>query len=159
MDCSCQVPLPMEFSRQEYSRGVPFPTPGHLPDPGIETASLASPALAGGFFTTCTTWETLWSPTYQYLHLLSSTSISSVLLFLVAQSYLTLLHHGLALGALWDFPWRNFPGVVHGISQARILEWVAISFSRGSFWPRDWTHISYIGRWILYHWATREALL
>ena len=113
MDCSCQVPLPMEFSRQEYSRGVPFPTPGHLPDPGIETASLASPALAGGFFTTCTTWETLWSPTYQYLHLLSSTSISSVLLFLVAQSYLTLLHHGLALGALWDFPWRNFPGVVH----------------------------------------------
>ena len=38
---------------------------------------------------------------------------------------------------------------VHGISQARILEWIAISFSRGSSWPRDWTHISCIGRWIL----------
>ena len=31
---------------------------------------------------------------------------------------------------------------VHGISQARILEWVAISFSKGSSWPRDWTHES-----------------
>ena len=38
---------------------------------------------------------------------------------------------------------------VDGISQARILERVAISFSRGSYWPRDWTHISCIGRWIL----------
>ena len=46
---------------------------------------------------------------------------------------------------------------VHGVSQARILEWVAISISRGSFWPRDQTYISCIGRQILYHWATREA--
>ena len=38
------------------------------------------------------------------------------------------------------------------ISQARILEWVAISFSKGSSWPRDWTYISCIGRHILY-WA------
>ena len=38
-----------------------------------------------------------------------------------------------------------------GISQARKLEWVAISSSRGSSWPRDWTCISCIGRWILYH--------
>ena len=51
---------------------------------------------------------------------------------------------------------------VHGISQARILEWLTISFSRGSSWLRDWTCtscISCIGRRILYHWATREALL
>ena len=49
---------------------------------------------------------------------------------------------------------------VHGISQARILEWVAIFFSRASSWPRDWTHISSgscIGRWILYHGATWEV--
>ena len=46
---------------------------------------------------------------------------------------------------------------VHGILQARILEWVAISFSRGSSQPRDWTCISYIGRRILYHWVTWEA--
>ena len=43
---------------------------------------------------------------------------------------------------------------VHGILQARIVEWVAISFSRGSFWPRDWTCVSCIGRQILYYWAT-----
>ena len=47
---------------------------------------------------------------------------------------------------------------VRGIFQAGILEWVAISFSRGSFPSqlRDQTPISCIGRWILYHWATRE---
>ena len=39
---------------------------------------------------------------------------------------------------------------VHGISQARILEWAAISFSRGSSQPRDQTFISCIGRQILY---------
>ena len=40
---------------------------------------------------------------------------------------------------------------VHVISQARILKWVATSSSRGSSQPRDPTHISYIGRWVLYH--------
>ena len=48
---------------------------------------------------------------------------------------------------------------VHGISQARILQWVAVSFSRGSSWPRDQTPVSCVSRWILYHWATREALV
>ena len=43
---------------------------------------------------------------------------------------------------------------LHGIVHARILEWVAVSFSRGSFWPRDQTHISCVGRQILYHWVT-----
>ena len=43
---------------------------------------------------------------------------------------------------------------VHGISQARILEWVAISYSRGSSQPRDQTRISCIGRQIFYHCAT-----
>ena len=50
---------------------------------------------------------------------------------------------------------------VHGISQARILEWVAISFSRGCSQPRDQTCISYItciGRWFLTTSATWEAL-
>ena len=46
---------------------------------------------------------------------------------------------------------------IHGISQARILGWVAISFSRRSSWPRDLTHISWIDRQILYCWAIREA--
>ena len=45
----------------------------------------------------------------------------------------------------------------HGTSQARILEWVAISFSRGSSEAREQMCVSCIGRWILYHWATRKA--
>ena len=44
-----QTPLSMEFSRQEYWSGLPFPTPEDLPNPWIE---LISPALGGGFFTT-----------------------------------------------------------------------------------------------------------
>ena len=47
----------MEFSRQEYKSGLPCPPPGDLPNPGIEPTSLKSPALAGGLFTTSTTWE------------------------------------------------------------------------------------------------------
>ena len=46
---------------------------------------------------------------------------------------------------------------VRGIYQVRILEWTATAFSRGSSWHRDRTCVSCIGRWILYHWATREA--
>ena len=46
----------------------------------------------------------------------------------------------------WTVAWQA-PSV-HGISQARILEWVSISFSRGSSWPRDKTCVSCIGRWI-----------
>ena len=56
----------------------------------------------------------------------------------------------------------SLPGSsVHGIFKARMLEWVAISYSRGSFWPRDRICFSCIfcnGRRILYHWDTWEAL-
>ena len=45
---------------------------------------------------------------------------------------------------------------VCGISPARILEWVAISFSRGSSWPRDWTQVSCIAGRLFTVWATRE---
>ena len=71
------------------------------------------------------------------------------LLVLVAKLYLTLR----------DPKDQSLPGSsVHGISQTRTLEWVAISFSRGSSWPRDQTHISCFGRRILYCWATWAAL-
>ena len=55
-----QAPLSVGFSRQEYWSGLPCPPPGDLPDPGIEPASLVSPALAGRFFTTSSTWEDGW---------------------------------------------------------------------------------------------------
>ena len=48
----------------------------------------------------------------------------------------------------------SLPGFsVHGIFQARSLEWVAMPSSRGSSWSRDWTHVSCIVRCILYHWT------
>ena len=46
-----QAPLSMEFSRQEYWGGLPFPTPGDLPDPGTKPETPESTALTGGFFT------------------------------------------------------------------------------------------------------------
>ena len=51
-----QAPLSMVFFRREYWSGLPFPTPGDLPDPGIEFPPLKSPALAGKFFTTSAAW-------------------------------------------------------------------------------------------------------
>ena len=47
-----QTPLSMEFPRQEYWSGLPFPSPGDPPNPGIEPMSPVSPPLAGRFFTT-----------------------------------------------------------------------------------------------------------
>ena len=58
-----QAPLLMGFPRQEYWSGLPFPSPGDLPDPGIEPASAA---LAGGFFTT----EPPGKPFYPSSHLI-----------------------------------------------------------------------------------------
>ena len=66
----------------------------------------------------------------------------------VAKSYLTLCDP------------VGLPGSsVHGILQARILEWVAISFSRGSSWPRDQTQVSHTAGRPFSLWATREAQL
>ena len=48
----------MGFPRQEYLSGLPFPSPGDLPDLGIEHVSLVSPALAGGFIPTSATLDT-----------------------------------------------------------------------------------------------------
>ena len=54
---SDSTPLSMGFSRQENWSGLPSPPSGDLPNPGITPTSFMSPALAGGFFTTSTTWE------------------------------------------------------------------------------------------------------
>ena len=54
-----QAPLSMGFSSQEYWSGLPFCPPGNFPNPEFELESFVSPALAGGFFTTRTTWEAL----------------------------------------------------------------------------------------------------
>ena len=105
-----QAPLSMEFSRQEYWIGLPLPSPGDLPNPGIEPGS---PALQ--------TDSLPPEPLVQF---------SSV-----TQSCLTLC----------DPMDSSLAGsFVHGILQARILEWVAISFSRGSSQSKDQSWVSCI---------------
>ena len=54
---ACQAALFTGFSRQEYWSGLPCPLLGDLPNPAVKPASLMSPVLPGGFFTTSTTWE------------------------------------------------------------------------------------------------------
>ena len=60
---------------------------------------------------------------------------------------------------LWDAMDCSLPGsCVHGTFQARVLEWVALSFSRGSSWPRDQTLVSCIAGRHFTVWATRKPL-
>ena len=56
---ACQAPLSKGFPRQDYWSGLPCPPPGNHSDPGIKPVSVMTPALAGRFFTTSATWETL----------------------------------------------------------------------------------------------------
>ena len=63
------------------------------------------------------------------------------------------------VASFWDPVDFSPPGFsIHGISQARILEWVAIPFSRGSSQHRDWTWVSHIAGRLFTIWATRESL-
>ena len=59
MDFSLKAPLSMGILQARHWSGLPYPTPGDLPDPGIEPAFLMSPVLAGRFLTTSITWEAL----------------------------------------------------------------------------------------------------
>ena len=100
---ACQAPLSMEFSRQEYWSGLPFPSPGGMTRGALSHLGNISPCPK--------------DPT----HCVSCSVMSD-----------SLRLHGLSP-----------PGSsVHGILQARILEWVAMPFSRGSSQPRDRTQVS-----------------
>ena len=57
MDCSHQAPLSMGFPRQEYCSGLPFPSPGDLPDPGIEPAFSCISCIGRQILYHCATWE------------------------------------------------------------------------------------------------------
>ena len=104
------------FCRQEYLSGLPFPSPGDLPDPRMEPEL---PALQADSLPSQSSGKPPgWMPYHA-----------------PAQSCLTLCK---------PVDCNPSGSSVHGIFQARILEWVPISSSRGSFWPRDWTCVSCI---------------
>ena len=122
-----QSPLSLGFPRQEHWSGLPFPSPGHLPDPGIEPTSLKSPALVGRFFTTSATREAqtipvtqTWSCSeapvilFRSCRVLPATSATSYQLILMdghaPQARTSATNNdrggnweGGALGLLWDF--------------------------------------------------------
>ena len=136
-----QPPLSIGFSRQEYWNGAPFLPPGDLFDPGIKPESSA---LAGRFFTTSTTWETLSSLDIVSIVCMSQSQSPnpspppahfqkyhpSMYPILYSESEVKVAQSCLTFCDPMDY-------TVHGILQARILEWVAIPFSRGSSQPRD----------------------
>ena len=74
-------------------------------------------------------------------------------------SMLCVLSHSVVSDFLWPHGLQTSRPLCHGIFQARILEWVSMSFSRGFSWPKDPTHVSCIGRQILYHWHITIYLL
>ena len=158
----------MGFSRQGYWRGWPFPSSVDLPDPWIRPGSLV---LQGDSLPT----ELPGKPTEPLLTPSSlhpfSFKVPSLLLqmgtkfsfhwILFSISIVYMRAHMCVLSRFWLFVTLrdslNFslPGsFVHGIFQARILEWVTSSYSGGSSPPRDQTWISCISGisiWILYH--------
>ena len=131
-----QAPLSMKFSRQGYWNGQPFPTLGNLPNPRIKLVSLASPALAGRFFTTSATWEApLYFLALFYNFYTFTDNLDVVYYSLESESESEVAQSCPTLCNPVDC---SLPGSsVHGFLQARILEWIAISFSRGSSQPRD----------------------
>ena len=119
-----QAPLTMEFSRQEYWSELPFPSPGNLPYPGIEPRS---PVLEADALTS--------EPPGQEN---SRNTSTSALLITLKPLTVWITTNCEKFLKRWDYQTTS----VHGILQAGILEWVAISFSRGSSQPTDQTKVS-----------------
>ena len=94
MGSSPLSPFSREFSRQEYWSGLPFPTPGDLPHPGIESVSPTSLALVGRFFTTQPPGKTLYM---RYAHIYAS-------IYLQIIWTLTII----LIGVLFVLAWKAF---------------------------------------------------
>ena len=165
---SCQAPL----SRKEYcilqarilewvsmpsSRGSSWPAP------------LLSPVLAGRFFTSSTIWvfticktktsySVISSKQCGILHGRENFSQEIRTFTLIWYQWWWWFSHWVVSNS-WDpMGCSSLGSSVYGILQAKILEWVAISFSRGSSWPRNRTRVSCIAGIFFTNWATREAL-
>ena len=157
-----QAPLSMEFPRQEYWNGLPFPSPGDLPNPGIKTMSPVSKADSSPL-------SHLGSQAWYGVKSLSvSNSLWPHGLYRLWNS----LGQKTGMGSLsllqGIFPNQGLnPGLPHcrqilyqlsHQGSPRILEWVAYPFSRGSSRPRNWTRVSCIAGRFFTSWATRGAL-
>ena len=163
-----QAPLSMGLSHQEYWSGMPFPPPGDLPNPfnlcskpmrcmllfawdlfAIQRSQMIPNIINPG------KRQFVLSPMIKSLYLRAPISWLCECLCVHACT------QSLSLVPLSAAPWTIACQVlVYGIFQARILEWIAISYSSGSSSPRDLSHVSCvscIGRWILYYCTTWET--
>ena len=129
-----QAPLSKGFPRQEYWSGLPFPSPGDLSNPGIKPSF---PALQADSLPSVLPY--------------SSTGICDI-----AESN-TILKAICMYAQSCPALCNPVDYTVPGILQARILEWVAVPFSRGSSQPRDQTQVSHIAGNFFTSWATRET--
>ena len=111
-----QAPLSMESSRQECWIGLPIPSPGDHPDPGIKPTSLASPALADGFFTTEPPGNQLYMSSYNCLlmmilmHLEKPLSLLTLFTRAAEESHWPEIHQTLELSPHSN-PLKFFSGV------------------------------------------------
>ena len=160
-----QAPLSMEFSRQEYWSGLPFPSPGDLPDPGIEPRSPAlqedsllselpgKPTLVPHNVTIGQLCRTLCDPIDDTVYGFLQARILEwvAFLFLLQEIFPTqgsnpsLLH---CRQILYQLSHKGSP---------RILKWVAYPFSKGTFQPRNQTRVSWIAGRFSTKWAIREV--
>ena len=160
-----QAPLSMEFSRQEYWSGLPFPSPGDLPNPGIEPRSPAlqadflpselpgKPTLVPHKVTVAQLCWTLCDPIDYTVHGFLQARILEwvAFLFLLQEIFPTqgsnpsLLH---CRRILYQLSHKGSP---------RILKWVSYPFSKGTFQPRNQTRVSSIAGRFFTNWAIREV--
>ena len=145
-----QVPPSMEFSRQEH---LPFPTPGDLPDSGIEPASPGAPALANGFFTTGATWETLCClqlTSKYFIHMHAYTHTQNMVKWTTAESLRWWVLPASSHQLYYIFEacqnnlrelvmdreaWRD---AIHGVakSQTRLNKWTELNCHNKKLWER-----------------------
>ena len=143
---ACQAPLSMQISQARILEWVSISFTRGSSDPGIEPASLESPALAGGLFTTSATWEVPPSPEGpempEYCSKWSRKSLSCVWLFATPWTY---------------SPW-NSPGQNTGVGSLSLLQGIfLIQRSNPGIEPRDWTRVTHIAGRFFTSWATGKA--
>ena len=202
----------MGFSRQEYWSGLPLPSPGDLPDPGIEPRSSTLQADPLSSKPPGKPWVSMvdiylsgqqlfLGRTFGEGYVKSSEPLFHILgwdqWLMVSGDEEVIVSGPLGMSACWEGTmelvkqwhhlevsnWRTAPFspmqwpmkskvkatqscpalcdsmdyTAHGILQARILEWVAFPFFKGSSQPRDWTLVCHIAGGLFTSWVTREA--